>query len=105
MNKTTIGIILGAVAGCIDVIPMLMQKLTWDANLSAFSMWVVVGLLLSISSLKINYFIKGIVIAFLVLIPCAFIIGWHQPASLIPITLMTLILGSFLGWAVDRFGK
>jgi len=105
MNKLLAGIILGAVAGCIDVIPMLMQKLTWDANLSAFSLWIVVGFLISTSSLRINSFLKGIVIAFLVLIPCAFIIGWHQPASLIPITLMTLILGSFLGWAVDRFGK
>ena len=105
MNKIAIGIIFGAIAGILDVIPMLMQKLTWDANLSAFSMWVVVGFLISTSSLRINIFLKGILISFLVLIPCASIIGWSQPQSLIPIAGMTLFLGALLGWAVDRFGK
>jgi hypothetical protein len=37
MNKIVVGIIFGTVAGIIDVIPMLIQKLTWDANLSALA--------------------------------------------------------------------
>ena len=40
MNRIAIGIVFGIIAGIIDVIPMVLQKLTWDANLSAFSMWV-----------------------------------------------------------------
>jgi uncharacterized membrane protein len=63
------------VAGIIDVIPMLMQNLTWDANLSAFAMWIVVGFLISTSDLKINSIIKGILTAFLVLLPTAILIG------------------------------
>jgi len=44
-------------------------------------------------------------ISFLLLIPCAFLIGWHQPISLLPISIMTLILGSLLGFVIQKFGK
>jgi len=105
MNKIVIGIIFGTIAGIIDVIPMVLQKLTWDANLSAFLMWVIAGFLISTNGLRINGVIKGILISFSILIPCAILIGWHQPITLVPISIMTLILGSFLGFAIQKFGK
>lgn len=105
MKKTQLGILLGVVAGVIDVIPMILQKLTWDANLSAFSLWIISGFLIATSNLKIKGIAKGIIIPFLVLIPSAIIIGWQEPFSLIPITIMTLILGSALGFLIDKYGK
>jgi len=103
ISKIKIGIILGIMAGIIDVIPMIFQKLTWDANLSAFLMWIIAGFMVSTSSLKINNVLKGILISFLLLTPSAVIIGWSQPISLIPIFIMTLILGGFLGYFVNKF--
>jgi hypothetical protein len=71
MKKNIIkGISLGVVVGIIDVIPMLMQSLTWDANISAFLMWVAIGFILSITELKMNTILKGIMISFLVLLRC-----------------------------------
>jgi hypothetical protein len=105
MKKIKIGILLGIVAGIIDVMPMIMQKLTWDANISAFSMWIVVGFLISTIELKINSIIKGILIAFLVLLPSAILIGWSEPFTLIPIAIMTTILGGLLGFSIHRFSK
>jgi len=102
MQKIKIGLLLGMVAGIIDVIPMLMQNLTWDANLSAFAMWIVVGFLISTSDLKINSIIKGILTAFLVLLPTAILIGWKEPVSLIPVIIMTTILGGLLGFSINR---
>jgi hypothetical protein len=102
MQKIKIGLLLGMVAGIIDVIPMLMQNLTWDANLSAFAMWIVVGFLISTSDLKINSIIKGILTAFLVLVPTAILIGWKEPVSLIPVIIMTTILGGLLGFSINR---
>ena len=99
------GIGLGAVAGIIDVIPMIIQNLTWDANISAFLMWVVIGLFLSITELKINSVIKGILISYLVLLPAAILIGWKEPISLVPILIMTTILGGALGFAIHRLRK
>lgn len=105
ISKIKIGIIFGVIAGIIDVIPMIFQKLTWDANLSALSMWIIAGFIVSISNLKINSVLKGILISFLLLTPSAVIIGWHQPISLIPIFMTTLILGSLLGHFINRFGE
>jgi hypothetical protein len=106
MNKRiVVGLIIGAVAGVLDVIPMLLQKLTWDANLSAFTLWVVVGFMLATSNLRLPAVAKGIVIAFLCLSPSLFIIGWGNPASLIPILIMTLILGALVGFVFQKLVK
>ena len=67
MKKIKMGLLLGIVAGIIDVIPMIIQNLTWDANISAFTMWIVVGFLNSTIDLNLNSIIKGILTAFLVL--------------------------------------
>ena len=104
-RKIIFGLLLGAVAGIIDVTPMVLQNLTWDANLSAFSMWVVIGFFLSITEIKIHPVLKGILFSFLALLPCAFIIGWKEPESLIPISAMTLIIGGLLGFAVGKITR
>jgi len=103
LKKQNIGIILGIIAGIIDVIPMIIQKLTWDANISAFIMWIVVGFLIATIDLKIKPILKGILISFIVLFPSAVLIGWKEPISLIPITIMTLILGSLLGLFINKY--
>lgn len=105
MRNFKIGILLGVIAGIIDVIPMIMQKLTWDANIAAFTMWIVVGFLISTIDLKINPIFKGILIAFLVLLPSAILIGWSEPFILIPISIMTIILGGLLGLSIHKFSK
>jgi len=102
MKRILKGILLGTVAGILDMIPMIIQGLTWDANLSAFSMWVVIGFILSVSYIKLPGAVKGILISFLVLLPSAILIGWNEPVSLVPISGMTLVLGGFLGFAIEK---
>lgn len=102
MTKTTKGVLLGALVGIVDLIPMIFQGLTLDADLSAFSLWVISGFLIANTNLSFKSPVKGIVVSFLVLFPSAIIIGWKEPLSLIPITIMTLILGSVLGYLIDR---
>ncbi len=102
MKKILIGIEVGAIIGVIDVIPMILQNLTWDANISAFTMWIVAGFFVSTSNLKLNSVIKGIIISFLCLLPVGVIIAWSEPISLIPISTMTLILGSILGFSINK---
>ena len=102
-KKIAVGLLLGAIAGVLDVIPMLLQGLTWDANLSAFFLWVVSGFMLSTSNLTAHPILKGIIIPFLCLLPSTFIIGWNNPLSLLPIAVMTLVLGALLGYTYDKF--
>ncbi len=100
MNPILTGILLGIVAGIIDVIPMINKKLTWDANISAFTMWIVVGFFISAIDLNIQPIVEGTLIALLTLMPCAILIGWKEPKSLIPILVMTILLGGLLGWLI-----
>ena len=102
MKKIKIGILLGSIAGIIDVVPMVLQELTWDANLGAFSMWVVVGFFLATTEIKINPILKGIFFSFLVLLPTAILIAGKEPISLIPITIMTIIIGGLLGYSIHK---
>lgn len=105
MKKLQAGIIFGIAAGLVDIIPMIMQNLTWDANLSAFSLWVVSGYIIATSNLKMKGHLKGLLISFLIMIPCAILIGWYEPVLLLPIGAMTIVLGSMLGFAIERYGK
>ncbi|MGI6572599.1 MAG: hypothetical protein ACOX19_04090 [Fermentimonas sp.] len=45
---------------------------------------------------------KDILIAFLVLLPTAILIGWKEPVSLIPIIIMTTISGGVLGFSINK---
>lgn len=105
MNKNRVlkGILFGAVAGVIDVIPMIVQNLSWDANISAFAHWIIAGFVISVADIKVNGALKGLVISALLLIPVAILIGWSDATSLIPIAVMTVILGSCLGFAIEKF--
>ncbi|MCX6233963.1 MAG: hypothetical protein NT175_04450 [Bacteroidetes bacterium] len=105
MYRILSGIVCGLIAGIIDLIPMFIQNLTWDANLSALSMWIIIGFFIATSKLQMNSIIKGIIISFLCIIPCSFIIGWKEPVTLIPIFIMTLILGGLLGFVIHRIDK
>jgi len=100
-----LGILIGIICGIIDVIPMILQKLPIDANLSAFSMWVVIGFLLSITDLKINGILKGLIVSYITIIPVTIIIGFKEPFTLIPIFIMTTILGSLAGGLTSIFFK
>jgi len=105
MKKIQLGIILGVIAGVIDVIPMLIQRLTLDANLSAFTFWIVSGFFIASSELKLKGVLKGLVISLILLVPLSFIIGWNNPTALIPIFIMNIVLGAGLGYLIERYGK
>ncbi|MFA6489847.1 MAG: hypothetical protein WCT52_04150 [Candidatus Micrarchaeia archaeon] len=100
-GKIAKGVFFGALAGMIDVIPMVFQKLTWDANLSAFSMWVAAGIIISTSSLQMKGYLKGFLLSLLIAIPVLIIVGWNSPASLLPMGIAIVVLGSLLGHFID----
>ena len=104
-KRIYIGLLLGLIAGGIDLIPMFLQKLSWDANLSALSLWLVSGVLIASVDWKINPAFKGMIISFLVLLPSAILIGAKEPFSLIPVVIMTALLGAGLGFFIGRLEK
>ena len=104
MKKVQLGILLGFIVGIIDVIPMVLQKLTWDANLSALFYWILVGFFIAIVDIKIKGILKGLFISIITLIPTIFIVWWNDTSSIIPMSISTIIFGSVLGFLIDRYG-
>ena len=101
-RKIILGTILGFVAGVIDVTPMIIQKLPIHSIISAFSMWIILGFIINTSALKINGALKGLLLSILVILPTAILIAQEEPISLIPIGIMTVILGLLLGFVSDK---
>lgn len=102
MRKITVGISFGIVAGIIDVAPMLIMGLPWNANASAFSLWVVAGLMIAVSDLRLNGIIKGIVISYILAAPTMIIVFAANMNDAPPMLIMTLFLGGLLGYSIEK---
>ena len=103
MNNIFIALSIGIVAGIIDVIPMVIQKMEKSANLSAFSHWVVLGLIIPFVSWNITPWLKGLIIAELSAIPILFMVAPKDKKAILPITLMSAILGIAVAIAGKAF--
>lgn len=101
-NKMYKGLFWGLITGIVDVLPMLYQRLPWDAILSAFSFWIIAGFVISTSTLHLNKMIKGSVLAFILIIPVGVLIAWNSLVRCILVCIMTLLLGSVLGYLIER---
>jgi len=105
MKKVWLGIILGSVVGIIDVIPMMVQKMSWDANFSAFFHWVILGYLIAITNLKLKGYLKGLFLSILTMIPLGCLVWWNDYSAIIPMSISTLIFGSLLGFLIEKYSK
>ena len=101
-RKILLGLLSGVAAGVLDIIPMIVQKLPIHSILSAFSMWVILGFIINTSMLKMKGVLKGLLLSLLVLLPAAILIGYEEPISLIPISIMTVVLGALLGFVSEK---
>ncbi|MBU8891896.1 MAG: hypothetical protein KOO66_03905 [Bacteroidales bacterium] len=103
MNDIFIALIIGIIAGVIDVIPMLIQKLNRFANLAAFTHWVILGLIIPFVSWNIDPWLKGLIIGELTAIPVILMVIQKDRKSVIPILLMSALLGIGVAIAGARF--
>jgi len=97
MNTVIVGLMCGVVAGVIDVVPMLMQKLPWNANLSAFLQWVFLGLVIANCNIGLPGWATGFLFGILAAVPIVLITAIPNLKTAIPILCMSAILGTALG--------
>lgn len=99
MNSILIALLIGVIAGLIDVIPMLIQKLDKFACWSAFIHWVVLGLIIPFVNWDMAPWLKGIMIAGLTAIPILIIVFPKDKKAVLPIVGFSVILGAGVGAA------
>ncbi len=103
MNNILIALIIGIVAGIIDVIPMIIQKLDKYANISAFTHWVAMGLIIPFVDWNMQPWLKGLIIAELTLIPVMVLVFPKDKKALIPMIIFSAILGIGVAIAGAKF--
>lgn len=103
MNEILIALIIGIVAGIIDVTPMLIMKLEKTASLSAFSHWVVMGLVIPFVDWNIDPWLKGLIIGELSAIPVMILVSANDKKSIPIIAVMSALLGMGIAIAGSRF--
>jgi hypothetical protein len=103
MSKIYIALIIGIIAGTIDVIPMIIQRIDKYACASAFVQWMVLGLIIPYVSWDIQPWLKGLIIAEIAAVPIMILVFAKEPKSIIPIAIFSAILGILVGIAGAHF--
>jgi len=104
-RKILCSIGIGAIAGIIDVVPMMIQGLDIYSDVSAFVFWLVMGFIISNVSLPIKNWLKGMIVASISAIPIIILVSAKGLINAVPIIAMTLILGSLLGYLTGKYAK
>lgn len=105
MTKIQAGFFFGAIAGVFDVIPMILMKLPLSADISAFVACLIGGFMIATSNLTLPAIPKGIVIYFLLALPIMIIVGASSLTELIPMLVFNVIIGTFLGYTINKYGQ
>lgn len=97
MDKLLFSAIIGLIAGVIDIIPMIMQKLPRYSTVSAFFHYFFVFLNVDIP--HIPWWLEGGVVGLALTIPMLIQVGHSDKKSLPIIAFNAILLGTLVGLA------
>jgi hypothetical protein len=103
MNVFLISLLIGLAAAIIDIVPMIIKKLDKYAIVSAFSAWVILGIFIPRINLVSIPLLNGIIVALLFNLPTMCLIFKVEKKGVIPILIITCILGSGIGFFSNMF--
>jgi len=93
-------ILIGIIAGIIDVIPMIIQKMNIKSIVSAFLQYVFLAvIILNIKLPLLPWWIQGAFIAFAFALPIVIIVSEEDKKAIVPILVMSIILGTLISLA------
>jgi hypothetical protein len=100
MDTLLLSVIIGIVAGMIDVTPMIIQKLPKYSTMAAFVYFFFISIIIvHIDLPHIPWWLEGGLISFALMIPVLIHVGHTDKKPLPIITVNTLIIGTFIGMA------
>ena len=100
MDKLLLSVIIGIVAGVIDIIPMIIQKLDKRATISAFLQYFFISIIIvNIDLPHVVWWLQGGIISVALALPVVVLVA-SEDRKAVPIILsMAAILGSLIGVA------
>lgn len=91
-------LLIGIIAGVIDVLPMIKMKVDKYSCISAFVYYVIVPFVIFGNNWFGNlWWLKGGVVALLMAIPVIILVAKEDKKSPVAMTIMSIVLGSIIG--------
>lgn len=102
MEKLIKSLLLGTAAGILDVIPMILLGLSWQANVSALLHWIALGVIITFARFPMAGWLSGLTVALLTGIPVAVLATATDHSAWLPILASSIVLGSMLGLLAEK---
>lgn len=100
MQTLFVSILIGIVAGIIDIVPMIIQKLDKRATISAFLHYFFVSIVIvNISLPGVVWWLQGSIISLALALPIIIIVSENDKKAVPIIASMAVILGALIGIA------
>ena len=92
-------LLIGVVAGVIDVAPMVARGNSGRDNVAAFLHWLALGLVIPYLHWGLAPWLTGLIAAELLALPVIVMVTKEEPGAWLPIGAMSAVLGALVGWA------
>lgn len=100
MKTLLLTLLIGVIAGTIDVLPMIKMKLDKYSILSAFVHYLIAAFIIFNTELfGMPWWLKGGVITLMLAIPVIIIVAGNDKKSAVPMVVMSIVLGTLMGIA------
>jgi hypothetical protein len=103
MSRLVKALLIGALAGIVDVLPMIAMGTTTEAIVSAFLHWVFLGFVITYLVLPVRYWMKGLLVGLAAAVPVVALVSGEDPKALVPIFAFSAVLGAAVGAATGRW--
>ena len=97
MKEFLFTLLVGMVAGIIDVLPMIKMKLDKYAIISAFTFYLILPfIILNVDLFGLIWWLKGGVIGLALALPTIILVAKEEKNSVPPMVLMSILLGTLI---------
>ena len=98
MREMLLTLLIGVIAGIIDVLPMIKMKLDKYSVSSAFVHYIIAPFIIFNTELfGMVWWLKGGVISLLLAVPTMILVAKDDKKSVVPMVIMSIILGTLVG--------
>ena len=101
-NKTLLGLMVGTLAGAIDIIPGVIKGVDIRVTLAGFTFWLSVGLVVAHVTLPMKDGLKGLIVALVLSTPGMILLSLVDADSVLPMLIITILLGPAVGYVTGR---
>ncbi len=105
VKKTITALIIGLVAGLLDLIPLVMVGAPLLNMMSILMFWVVTSYFVANVKLINNNPLNGLVLSTVNMLPLVMVIYTINPKDFLPMLSMALVLGPLVGYLNGRFNQ